>query len=221
MMLRRKAVPRGERRAGMRGFTLVELMITLLILGLIMTVIYRVFSTQEKFFRTQEQVAAMQENLRATVEYINQEMSWLGYKVPGISVIKAAPGEVIFKAASEVGSAVFTAVATTVVSFLPVFTLEAAEGKLFKPLAYTKTFALVAAVIVALTLIPPLTHLLLTRGRRAARSKRWWPAGLLISAVPASSIVPPVPIVEPLKFHVLPSPMAMSPPVPVTSMSVT
>ncbi|MBU4443804.1 efflux RND transporter permease subunit, partial [bacterium] len=58
---------------------------------------------------------------------------------------------VLFRAASEVGSAVLTAVSTTVVSFLPVFTMEAAEGKLFKPLAYTKTFALIASVIFALT----------------------------------------------------------------------
>lgn len=69
---------------------------------------------------------------------------------------------VIYRASSEVGSAVITAVATTVVSFLPVFTMEAAEGKLFKPLAYTKTFALIASVFVALTLIPPFAQLLFT-----------------------------------------------------------
>jgi len=71
--------------------------------------------------------------------------------------------EVIFRASSEVGSAVVTAVATTIISFLPVFTMEAAEGKLFKPLAYTKTFALIASVIVALTIIPPFAHILFTR----------------------------------------------------------
>ncbi|UCD76590.1 MAG: efflux RND transporter permease subunit, partial [Phycisphaerales bacterium] len=70
--------------------------------------------------------------------------------------------EVIYRAASEVGSAVLTAVLTTVVSFLPVFTMEAAEGKLFRPLAYTKTFALIASVIIALTIIPPLAHVLFT-----------------------------------------------------------
>jgi Cu(I)/Ag(I) efflux system membrane protein CusA/SilA len=74
------------------------------------------------------------------------------------------PGEsrlkVIFRGASEVGSAVVTAIATTVVSFLPVFTMTEAEGKLFKPLAYTKTFALIASVIVALLIIPPLAHIL-------------------------------------------------------------
>lgn len=66
----------------------------------------------------------------------------------------------IFEATKEVASAVLTAVATTVISFLPVFTMEAAEGKLFRPLAFTKTFALVAAVIVAITIIPPLAHTL-------------------------------------------------------------
>ncbi|MDP8247637.1 MAG: efflux RND transporter permease subunit [Candidatus Tritonobacter lacicola] len=77
--------------------------------------------------------------------------------------------EVIFKATSEVGSAVLTAIATTVVSFIPVFTMMGAEGKLFRPLAFTKTFALIASVIIALTIIPPGAHLLF-RGR--FKSKR-------------------------------------------------
>lgn len=70
--------------------------------------------------------------------------------------------EVIYRATSEVGSAVLTAVATTVVGFLPVFTMTAAEGKLFRPLAFTKTFALIASVIVALMVIPPAAHILFT-----------------------------------------------------------
>jgi len=78
----------------------------------------------------------------------------------------ADPGEdrleVIYRATSEVGSAVLTAIATTIVSFLPVFTMVAAEGKLFKPLAFTKTFALIASVIVALTIIPPFAQILFT-----------------------------------------------------------
>jgi len=68
--------------------------------------------------------------------------------------------EVIHRAASEVGSAILTAVSTTVISFLPVFTMIGAEGKLFKPLAFTKTFALISSVIVALTIIPPAAHIL-------------------------------------------------------------
>jgi Cu(I)/Ag(I) efflux system membrane protein CusA/SilA len=78
--------------------------------------------------------------------------------------------EVIYRACSEVGGAVTTAVLTTIISFLPVFTMEAAEGKLFKPLAYTKTFALVGSIIVALTLIPPLAHWVLGVFRRKKAS---------------------------------------------------
>lgn len=66
--------------------------------------------------------------------------------------------EVVYRACTEVATAVVTAVLTTVISFLPVFTMEAAEGKLFRPLAYTKTFALIGSIIVALTIIPPLAH---------------------------------------------------------------
>lgn len=93
--------------------------------------------------------------------------------------------EVIFRASSEVGSAVLTAIATTVVSFLPVFTMEAAEGKLFKPLAFTKTFALIASVIVALTIIPPLAHILFTKGKNLSRSRRFWSFGLLLGGLTA------------------------------------
>ncbi len=73
---------------------------------------------------------------------------------------------IIYEAATEVGSAILTAVSTTIVSFLPVFTMQAAEGKLFKPLAYTKTFALIASIVLALTVLPPLAHLLFSRARR-------------------------------------------------------
>jgi len=79
--------------------------------------------------------------------------------------------EVIYRASSEVGGAVLTAILTTVVSFLPVFTLTAAEGKLFKPLAFTKTFALIASVLIALTIIPSAAQILFTvkEQRRMAR----------------------------------------------------
>jgi len=76
---------------------------------------------------------------------------------------------IIYDAATEVGSAVLTAVATTIVSFLPVFTMQAAEGKLFRPLAYTKTFALIASVVIALTVLPPLAHLLFARSKKGHR----------------------------------------------------
>ncbi len=78
----------------------------------------------------------------------------------------AKTGEVIYRAVREVGSAVITAVATTIVSFLPVFTMQYSEGKLFKPLAFTKTFALIASIIVALAVIPPVAQLLFAKRSR-------------------------------------------------------
>jgi len=76
--------------------------------------------------------------------------------------------KVVLRASQEVGGAVLTAVSTTIVSFLPVFTMVAAEGKLFRPLAFTKTFALLASLIVALCVIPPVAYSALSRkpGRR-------------------------------------------------------
>lgn len=66
--------------------------------------------------------------------------------------------QAVYEGSAEVSSAIITAVSTTIVSFIPVFTLQAAEGKLFRPLAFTKTFALVAAVVVALIILPTLAH---------------------------------------------------------------
>ncbi|MHC5036502.1 MAG: efflux RND transporter permease subunit [Planctomycetota bacterium] len=63
---------------------------------------------------------------------------------------------VIFRAASEVGPAILTAISTTIISFLPVFMLTDQEGKLFVPLAWTKTFALFSSVLMALIVVPVL-----------------------------------------------------------------
>ena len=67
---------------------------------------------------------------------------------------------VIYRGVTEVAGAVTTSVATTVVSFLPVFTMTGEAGRLFRPLAFTKSFALIASIIVALTIIPPVAHIL-------------------------------------------------------------
>lgn len=64
----------------------------------------------------------------------------------------------IHKSVSEVSGAITTAMLTTVVSFLPVFAMQAQEGKLFHPLAFTKTFALVSALILGLSLLPTLAY---------------------------------------------------------------
>ena len=94
--------------------------------------------------------------------------------------------ETIYDATMEVGSAVLTAVATTIVGFLPVFTMTAAEGKLFKPLAYTKTFALIASIVIALTILPSVAHVLLgwtPRKGLIARIARSTPARVLVWSV--------------------------------------
>lgn len=91
--------------------------------------------------------------------------------------------EVIYTATIEVASAVITAVSTTIVSFLPVFTMIAAEGKLFKPLAYTKTFALIASIIVAITLIPPFAHWVFSIKINNRIIKGFWNAVLVFSGL--------------------------------------
>ncbi|HCY43738.1 MAG TPA: cation transporter [Prolixibacteraceae bacterium] len=66
--------------------------------------------------------------------------------------------QVIYEATSEVRGAVTVALATTVVSFLPVFVMEGAEGKLFSPLAFTKTFALLASYVLGMIVLPTLAY---------------------------------------------------------------
>jgi len=72
--------------------------------------------------------------------------------------------KVLIDAAVEVGPALFFSLLVITVSFLPVFTLEAQEGRMFKPLAYTKTFAMASAALLSVTLVPVLM-LLFVRGR--------------------------------------------------------
>ena len=116
--------------------------------------------------------------------------------------------QLVVGATRQVGGAVLTAVATTVVSFLPVFTMEGAEGKLFRPLAFTKTFALISSLIIALIVIPPLIHLIM-KGRIRERRHGWifyegliylgcliglfveWKAGLVIALAGAYNLVRP------------------------------
>ncbi len=97
--------------------------------------------------------------------------------------------EVVYQASSEVGSAVVTAVATTIVSFLPVFTMTGAEGKLFRPLAFTKTFALVGSIIVALTIIPPAAHVLFTWKPAWSKFRRYALAGFLLALAVVAAVV--------------------------------
>ena len=81
---------------------------------------------------------------------------------------RAAPDkprtDVLIEAASEVGPALFFSLLIITVSFLPIFTLEGQEGRMFGPLAYTKTFAMAAAALLSVTLVPALM-VVFVRGR--------------------------------------------------------
>nr|WP_136252190.1 efflux RND transporter permease subunit [Ningiella ruwaisensis] len=78
--------------------------------------------------------------------------------------------EIVAKSATEVGPALFFSLLIITVSFLPVFTLEAQEGRMFSPLAYTKTYAMAAAAFLAITLVPVLMGYFV-RGKIVAEGK--------------------------------------------------
>lgn len=88
---------------------------------------------------------------------------------------------VIYNATTEVRAAVVTSIATTIVSFLPVFAMEAAEGKLFHPLALTKTFALLSAFILGIVVLPTLVHLLFNIRFDTKKIKKVWNGCLIVA----------------------------------------
>jgi Cu(I)/Ag(I) efflux system membrane protein CusA/SilA len=100
--------------------------------------------------------------------------------------------EVIIDAAYEVAPAVMTGVSTTIVSFLPVFFLTGRDLKLFSPLAWTKTFAMFAALFVAVLLVPALCRLLL-------HSARWplWRGAIVAAAAGIAGVAATVVFWEP------------------------
>src|SRR5512136_1754075 len=91
--------------------------------------------------------------------------------------------QVIYSATTEVRAAVVTSIATTIVSFLPVFAMQAQEGKLFHPLAFTKTFALLSAFILGIVVLPTLVHIFFNVSFDKQKIKRIWNAILILSGV--------------------------------------
>ncbi len=87
--------------------------------------------------------------------------------------------EILIEAASEVGPALFFSLLVITVSFLPIFTLEAEEGRLFGPLAFTKTFAMAAAALLSVTLVPALM-VVFVRGRIIPESRNPINRGLIV-----------------------------------------
>nr|BFF38537.1 efflux RND transporter permease subunit [Tenacibaculum mesophilum] len=88
--------------------------------------------------------------------------------------------QIVYNATAEVSGAIVTAVMTTIISFIPVFTMIGAEGKLFRPLAFTKTFALIAAIVVALFLIPPFAAVLFKK-KELTKNFKYIVNGVLIA----------------------------------------
>ena len=91
--------------------------------------------------------------------------------------------KVIYDATTEVRAAVVTSIATTIVSFLPVFAMEAAEGKLFHPLAFTKTFALISAFVLGIVVLPTLVHILFDIRIDTKRIRRIFNGGLIVAGI--------------------------------------
>ncbi len=90
---------------------------------------------------------------------------------------------IIYQATTEVASAITTALATTVVSFFPVFAMESAEGKLFKPLAFTKTFALLGSFALGLIILPTLAYFIFGIEYDKKKVRRIWSVSFIVFGI--------------------------------------
>ncbi|WP_426162297.1 efflux RND transporter permease subunit [Pseudoduganella sp. R-34] len=109
-------------------------------------------------------IGAMVDAAVVMIENAHKHIEAWRHAHPGRSLEGEEHWQVIAAAAAEVGPALFFSLLIIVLSFIPVFTLEAQEGRLFAPLAFTKTYAMAAAAGLAVTLIPVLMGYLI-RGR--------------------------------------------------------
>jgi copper/silver efflux system protein len=115
-------------------------------------------------------IGAMVDAAVVMIENAHKHIEAWNHAHPGETLAGDEHWGVIGNAAAEVGPALFSSLLIIVLSFVPVFTLEAQEGKLFAPLAFTKTYAMAAAAGLAVTLIPVLMGYLI-RGRIPAEQR--------------------------------------------------
>ncbi|MFO1292714.1 MAG: efflux RND transporter permease subunit [Rubrivivax sp.] len=101
-------------------------------------------------------VGAMVDAAVVMIENAHKRIEAWQHAHPGARLAGAAHREVVTEAAVEVGPALFFSLLIITLSFIPVFTLEAQEGRLFGPLAFTKTYAMAAAAALSVTLVPVL-----------------------------------------------------------------
>jgi Cu(I)/Ag(I) efflux system membrane protein CusA/SilA len=109
-------------------------------------------------------IGAMVDAAVVMIENAHKHVERWNYTHPGETLHGELHWRVVGEAAAEVGPALFFSLLIITLSFIPVFTLEAQEGRLFSPLAFTKTYAMAAAAGLAVTLIPVLMGYLI-RGR--------------------------------------------------------
>ena len=109
-------------------------------------------------------VGAMVDAAVVMIENAHKHLERWAHDHPGQPLEGDARWRVITEAAAEVGPALFFSLIIITLSFVPVFSLQAQEGRLFAPLAFTKTYAMAAAAILSITLVPVLMGLLI-RGR--------------------------------------------------------
>ncbi|WP_420997967.1 efflux RND transporter permease subunit [Cupriavidus sp. 30B13] len=121
-------------------------------------------------------VGAMVDAAVVMIENAHKHLEHWHAKYPGRSLAGQERWNVIGESAAEVGPALFFSLLIITLSFIPVFTLEAQEGRLFSPLAFTKTYAMAAAAGLSVTLVPVLMGYLI-RGKLPAEQSnplsRW------------------------------------------------
>jgi len=147
-------------------------------------------------------IGAMVDAAVVMIENAHKKLEAWQHANPGRELMGAERWQVITEAAEEVGPALFFSLLIITLSFIPVFTLEAQEGRLFGPLAFTKTYAMAAAAGLSVTLIPvlmgywirgripdeqrnPITRGLIAVYRPALEWVLRWPKATLLIAVAA------------------------------------
>ncbi len=133
-------------------------------------------------------IGAMVDAAIVMVENAHKHLERYAAAHPGQPLSDPQRWQVISKAATEVGPALFFSLLIITLSFIPVFTLEAQEGRLFAPLAYTKTYAMAAAAGLAVTLVPVLMGYLI-RGRIPAETANPLNRGLIAVYRPCLEVV--------------------------------
>ncbi|AXL50775.1 cation transporter [Paraburkholderia caffeinilytica] len=153
-------------------------------------------------------IGAMIDAAIVMIENAHKHLEAFDHDHPGKAITAAERWELIATSAAEVGPALFFSLLVITLSFIPVFSLEGQEGKLFSPLAFTKTYTIAAAAGLSVTLVPVLMGLLI-RGRiphenanpinrvlirlyrpllEATLRRPWLAIGLAVVALAASAI---------------------------------